>query len=146
MLTKPPSEKSTDKGKTSRGGSVRSVNAVRDALQQLNHATAQEIFEWIQRSPNSKEVSLTSIYRALNNLVNEAEVKPLNFNDGQVRYELNSQQMHHHHFVCTQCNRIQVVDLCPFEEFADRLGEKFHIQYHTFEVFGLCQPCHQQAG
>lgn len=116
-----------------------------DALQQVNHATAQEILDWLSVSPRGKDISLTSVYRALNQLVSSAKVKPLNFNDGQVRYELNTQQMHHHHFVCTQCNRIQVVDVCPFEMISEQLKDTFHIQYHTFEVFGLCQPCKVNA-
>ncbi|MBY0402309.1 MAG: transcriptional repressor [Cyanobacteria bacterium] len=121
----------------------KSIQAVQNALNQLNHATAQEVLEWIQRSAQSPDVSLTSVYRALNHLVEESIIKPLHFNDGQVRYELNSQHMHHHHFVCTQCNSIQIVDVCPFESYSQALQQKFHIQYHTFEVFGLCHPCHQ---
>lgn len=124
-----------------RSGAVKSVRAVQEALQQLNHATAQEIFEWIQRSPRNPEVSLTSVYRALNVLVEQVEVKPLHFNDGQVRYELNTRQMHHHHFVCTRCNHIQMIDVCPYESLAHALGDQFFIQYHTFEVFGLCRDC-----
>lgn len=124
---------------------VKSVRVVLNALQQLNHASAQEILDWINRAAPEDDVSLTSVYRALNHLVDRLEVKPLHFNDGQVRYELNSQQMHHHHFVCTRCNSIQMVDVCPYESFAESLGQKFLIQYHTFEVFGLCEPCQGTA-
>lgn len=124
---------------------VKSNKAVLDALQQLNHATAQEIFDWIRRSPKGKGLSLTSVYRALNQLTASSQIKPLNFNDGQVRYELNTQQMHHHHFVCTQCNGITVVDICPYEQIAKQLSESFYIQYHNFEIFGLCDACHTQV-
>lgn len=128
-------------GKSARGGSVKSTRAVLEALQQLNHATAQDVFEWIQRSPRNPEISLTSVYRALNQLVSQSDVKPLNFNDGQVRYELNTQHAHHHHFVCTQCNHIQVLDVCPFEDYVKALPPSFQVQYHTFDVFGVCQDC-----
>jgi Fe2+ or Zn2+ uptake regulation protein len=114
---------------------------VLEALQQLNHATAPEIQEWINRSIIGKKVSLTSVYRALNQLVADAEIKPLNFNDGQVRYELNNRMMHHHHLVCTQCDQIQVLDSCPFEQVLTQLEGKFQVQYHNFEVFGLCSNC-----
>ncbi len=120
---------------------VKSVHAVLEALQQVNHATAQEITDWLSVSKRDNEISLTSVYRALNHLVGKAEVKPLNFNDGQVRYELNTQKMHHHHFVCTQCNHVQVVDVCPFEQILDTLRSTFLIQYHNFEVIGLCESC-----
>jgi len=126
----------------------KSTQAVQAALQQLNHATAPEILAWVNRasaekgaSPNHKKVSLTSVYRALNDLVALAQVKPLNFNDGQVRYELNSQHMHHHHLVCTGCDNVQVLDHCPFDVVLNQLEGKFRVDYHNFEVFGLCGSC-----
>lgn len=119
----------------------KSVRHVLEALQQLNHATAPEVQEWINRSIEGKKVSLTSVYRALNQLVEEFQVKPLNFNDGQVRYELNSRVMHHHHLVCTKCDQIQMLDSCPFEPVLEQLKGKFTVQYHNFEVFGLCNTC-----
>lgn len=119
----------------------KSVRTVREALQQLNHATASEVQEWINRSTTGKKVSLTSVYRALNQLVADAEIKPLNFNDGQVRYELNNRKMHHHHLVCTRCEQIQILDSCPFDQILSQLEGKFQVQYHNFEVFGLCHNC-----
>jgi Fe2+ or Zn2+ uptake regulation protein len=120
---------------------AKSTRNVLEALQQLNHATAPEIMDWVNRTSGDKKVSLTSVYRALNQLVDDAQVKPINFNDGQVRYELNS-HMHHHHLVCTQCERVQVLDHCPFDEILQQLEGRFRVNYHNFEVFGLCQECH----
>jgi len=119
----------------------KSTQAVLESLQQLNHATAPDIMDWINRDSGEKKVSLTSVYRALNYLVAEARIKPLNFNDGQVRYELNNQRMHHHHLVCTRCEKIQMLDSCPFEPVLAQLEGTFRVDYHNFEVFGLCQSC-----
>ncbi len=122
---------------------TKSHRAVLDALQQINHATAQQVVDWIKMTGRqSKEVSLTSVYRALNQLVAQHEVKPLHFNDGFVRYELNTHHAHHHHMVCTGCNTIQVLDLCPYEAISKTLQEAFYVQYHNFEVYGLCRTCH----
>ena len=119
----------------------KSTQAVQEALQQLNHATAPDIMDWVNRTAGDKKVSLTSVYRALSYLVGEAQIKPLNFNDGQVRYELNNQHMHHHHLVCTRCEKVQVLDSCPFEAVLSQLEGKFRVDYHNFEVFGLCGGC-----
>jgi Fe2+ or Zn2+ uptake regulation protein len=119
----------------------KSTQAVQEALQQLNHATAPDIMNWINRAAGDKKVSLTSVYRALTYLVNEAQIKPLNFNDGQVRYELNNQHMHHHHLVCTRCEKVQMLDSCPFDAVLNQLEGKFRVDYHNFEVFGLCGGC-----
>lgn len=119
----------------------KSTRAVLEALHHLNHATASDIMAWVNRLPDQKKVSLTTVYRALNDLVAQAQVKPLNFNDGQVRYELNTQRMHHHHLVCTQCEKIQILDSCPFDAVLSQLEGKFRVDYHNFEVFGLCINC-----
>jgi Fe2+ or Zn2+ uptake regulation protein len=124
---------------------AKSMRQVLAALQQLNHATAPEVMDWvntgIQRSTSGgKKLSLTSVYRALNQLVAQGEIKPLNFNDGQVRYELNSHH-HHHHLVCTQCDSVQVLDQCPVEPMLAQVENRFRISYHNFEIFGLCQEC-----
>lgn len=124
---------------------AKSTQAVLEALQQLNHATAPDVMDWINRSSGAKKVSLTSVYRALNQLVAEAKAKPLNFNDGQVRYELNNQRMHHHHLVCTRCEKVQMLDSCPFEPILNQLVGKFQVDYHNFEVFGVCEHCQTTA-
>ena len=120
----------------------RSVKSVEAALQKLNHATAQEIADWINSQPkNLKRIGLTSVYRGLNYLVEQADVKPLNFNDGMVRYELNHEGAHHHHFICTECNAIQALDICPFESALESHLPGASIHYHNFELFGLCAVC-----
>ncbi len=120
---------------------AKSTQAVLEALHQLNHATASDIMNWVNILQPNKKLSLTSTYRALNILIADQRVKPLHFNDGQVRYELNHPQMHHHHAICTRCNKVQVLDTCPFERLLEHPLKEFVVQYHNFEVFGLCQDC-----
>jgi len=119
----------------------KSARRVLAALQQLNHATAPDIMDWINRSfPTDKRLSLTSVYRGLNHLVDHGEIKPLNFNDGQVRYELNSHH-HHHHLVCIACDSVQVLDQCPLEPVLAEVKNRFQVSYHNFEIFGRCEEC-----
>ncbi|MEM0952098.1 MAG: transcriptional repressor [Cyanobacteria bacterium P01_H01_bin.74] len=121
----------------------KSAEAVLEALQHLSHASAPDVLEWINRknADKVKSHSLTSIYRSLNYLASVSKIKPLNFNDGQVRYEVNSHNDHHHHLVCTKCNRIQSVDVCPINDYLKTLKSKFMVEYHNFDVFGICHSC-----
>jgi Fur family zinc uptake transcriptional regulator len=50
--------------------------------------------------------------------------------------------MHHHHLVCTRCERVQMLDHCPFDQVLQQLHGKFQVNYHNFEVFGLCRECY----
>jgi Fe2+ or Zn2+ uptake regulation protein len=124
----------------------KSTQAVFEALHHLAHATAQEILDWIVASHPQQKVSLTSVYRGLNTLVGKNKVVPLHFHDGQVRYDLNRDpKHHHHHLVCTQCNAIQQLDVCPVESLLTQLTVPFQVQYHNFEIFGLCYQCQVPA-
>jgi Fe2+ or Zn2+ uptake regulation protein len=141
---------------------AKSVQAVLKVLPHISHATVQQVMDAVnaattitppQQSPlKTKPLSLTSTYRALNTLVALGTVKPLHFNDGQVRYELNYDKphhtklgkttpKHHHHFVCTQCSKVDEIEACPVAPLIDSLSEQYTVQYHTFEVFGLCNLC-----
>jgi Fur family zinc uptake transcriptional regulator len=121
---------------------AKSTQAVLTALQALSHATAQEIMDWVNAQGKIKKLSLTSTYRALNTLLAEHRVKPLHFHDGSLRYEfIKEGGDHHHHAICTQCNRIEEVPHCPAGPALADLPEGFMVQYHNFEVFGLCQQC-----
>lgn len=125
---------------------IKSYRLVLEALQHLNHATAQDILDAIRLKHPAHKVSLTSVYRALGGLVSDTTVKPVHFNDGQVRYELNHPGAHHHHFICTQCQAVREVTGCPFEGLLTPLqAEGFLVHYHTFELFGLCPACQGHA-
>jgi Fe2+ or Zn2+ uptake regulation protein len=146
---------------------AKSVQAVLKVLPYISHATVQQVMDAVntpddgtksgQSGPlKAKPLSLTSTYRALNTLVALGTVKPLHFNDGQVRYELNHDKphhnkpgkttpKHHHHFVCTQCTKVDEIEACPVAPLIESLSQRYTVQYHTFEVFGLCDLCNKKA-
>ncbi|MFD1440338.1 Fur family transcriptional regulator [Lacticaseibacillus hegangensis] len=62
-----------------------------------------------------------------------------------VKLQCDFQHPHHHHFICTNCHRVQEVKMCPLEYFEDQLpGAK--IASHNFELYGLCAECAQKLG
>ncbi|KRN23293.1 Fur family transcriptional regulator [Lacticaseibacillus camelliae] len=57
-----------------------------------------------------------------------------------VKLQCDFQHPHHHHFICTNCHRVQEVKMCPLAYFEDQLpGAK--IASHNFELYGLCADC-----
>ena len=119
---------------------TKSEKQVLSALQKLTCATAEDIYFAINSGEKRKKIGLTSIYRALKGLEKACEIKPVNFNDGKIRYDLNSEK-HHHHFICTKCHNVEIIDFCPYEFFKKELKEKYIVQYHNFELFGICKNC-----
>jgi Fur family ferric uptake transcriptional regulator len=79
-------------------------------------------------------------------------VYKLDFGDGRARYELAEGPKgahHHHHLVCTSCNK--VIDYTDFiDEEVELLREtekgleakyNFKITNHLIQFYGLCDKC-----
>jgi Fur family ferric uptake transcriptional regulator len=114
------------------------------------HLSAEDIYMKVH--PKYPNVGLTTIYRTLDVLSNLGMVLKLDFGDGRARYELaegHEGAQHHHHLVCTKCNK--VVDYTDFiddevellRKTEKGLGAKynFKITNHIIQFYGLCDKC-----
>jgi Fur family ferric uptake transcriptional regulator len=54
---------------------------------------------------------------------------------------------HHHHLLCTTCNRVVPVDATDVEAEIRQLAErlKFRVDTHTLEFSGVCEACQHGA-
>ena len=136
------------------------ITAGREAILEVltnasKHLSAEEIYMKVHaRYP---AIGLTSVYRTLEILVDMGLVAKFDFGDGRARYELaegSKKDAHHHHLVCTGCNR--VIDYSDFMddevEFLRRvekgLSDKynFKITNHLIQFYGLCDRCAKKRG
>lgn len=65
-------------------------------------------------------------------------------NGSSVKYQCDFTNMHHHHFVCRRCGRVQEVKICPLD-FKKQLPGCV-IEDHRFEITGLCPECAKSEG
>jgi len=97
-------------------------------------------------------IGLTTVYRTLELLVQMGLASKFDFGDGRSRYELSESPKgirHHHHLVCTNCNKI--IDYTDFIEDEIELLERmekglsgkfnFKITGHVIQFYGLCDKC-----
>lgn len=103
------------------------------------HLTAEEIAESIRKLQPS--VSVATVYRNLNLLVDINLVSKLDLHDGPARYELN--RGHNHHMVCLDCGTAIKLGVCPMQdEIKDVINENgFEVLGHHFEITGYCKQC-----
>lgn len=87
-------------------------------------------------------VNRTSVYRQLQSLLVQGQVRAVYLGNRALRYELAND--HHHHIVCRRCETVQHVSL------PETLGHTirhvrteygFDVQQHVLELFGLCPNC-----
>ena len=116
--------------------------AIIQALHQ-NHGpfTAEEIHKLVTK----RVCDLATVYRCLAQLEEARILRRCEFGDGTARYELTSQdETHHHHLICIECKRIEIVDDRELEEI-DRFARKrgFSNVSHSLEFFGTCPKCQE---
>jgi Fur family ferric uptake transcriptional regulator len=91
------------------------------------------------------EPNKVSVYRELEVLKNNGHLIEVDLLEGQMRYELQSEESHHHHhLVCTACKSVSCIDICIDEALMNRRIMKqsgFKVERHILEFFGLCNKC-----
>lgn len=105
------------------------------------HPTADMVYNSIRESyPN---ISLGTVYRNLNFLVDQGDVVKFTTGDGSDRFDSNTHQ--HYHFVCTKCSEISDIfmDLKFINNVNDSASSSFRgeIVGHNTLFYGLCEKC-----
>lgn len=115
--------------------------AVREALNgSPGFVSAQELYQLI--ASGEKKIGLTTIYRALTELVQNEEADSLTGIDGETKYRSCTSE-HHHHLICRNCGTTVEFELPGFEAAAEKLGATngFSDLSHSIELFGICAKC-----
>jgi Fur family ferric uptake transcriptional regulator len=117
--------------------------AVSAALEDLDEFRSAQNLYVILRS-RGEDIGLTTVYRALQALVDAGAVDVLRTTDGEAVYRRCSSQ-HHHHLVCRTCGRTVEVEGPAVERWAARVAaeNRFQDVTHTLEILGLCADCGQ---
>lgn len=86
-----------------------------------------------------------TLYRALQSFVAVGIVRKVEFGHGHAHFEIALDSAHHHHIVCTNCSRIEDVDVCLDTTIEKRVlahSANFkRVNEHALEFFGLCRAC-----
>jgi len=113
-------------------------------LEQLSNTdefvSAQELHQKISQS--SKKLGLTTVYRALTEMVEQGMADSLSISDGEMRYRICTPE-HHHHLICRVCGKTVEFDMPGFEELALEVAKAhgFTELSHEIELFGVCKDC-----
>jgi Fur family peroxide stress response transcriptional regulator len=108
------------------------------------HPTADTIYMNIREQfPN---ISLGTVYRNLNLLVDQGEVQKISHGDGCDRFDGNPAP--HYHFLCTRCYCVQDLELTPgaLDHVNLIAGAGFggEIEGHSTFFYGKCKSCNSR--
>ena len=104
-----------------------------------DHPTADVVYMNVRKEfPN---ISLGTVYRNLNLLVELGEIQKLNCGDGADHFDSNTSN--HYHFVCRCCRQVFDLPMLPVEEINSLAQRSYagRIEGHTTTFFGTCSEC-----
>lgn len=88
-------------------------------------------------------VGLTSVYRALQGLVETGAVDVRRTDAGEATYRACGSERHHHHLVCTGCGATVEVEAPALERWVAQVADRhgYRVDDHTLEISGRCGRC-----
>jgi Fur family ferric uptake transcriptional regulator len=106
---------------------------------QKKHPSADEIYQMVRR--HMPRISLGTVYRNLEVLVNMGEIQKLELSGALKRYDWDTNR--HYHIRCVRCDRVDDAPIAPLNQLEDELygATVFEIIGHNLEFTGLCPKC-----
>ncbi len=108
-------------------------------VSQVEHPTADNVYFKLREDfPN---ISLGTVYRNLNLLVDLGEAIKINSKDGSIRYDARIAP--HYHFICEKCGGVSDLLMEPFGELNEKAEElgKVSVNNHEVTFYGSCEKC-----
>ena len=104
-----------------------------------DHPTADALYTSIREEyPN---ISLGTVYRNLNLLVELGEIQKLTCGDGADHFDADTSP--HYHFVCRDCGQVFDLPLKTLDNI-NQLAQEYadgHVDSHTIYFYGTCKNC-----
>lgn len=111
-------------------------------LQALIRRKGPAPIEEIHRQMDAGLCDLATVYRCLAAFERLGLVRRCYFNDGTSLFEINLGHEHHHHIICTSCQKVELLDFCVVEGLERLVRDRGYTNVsHMLEFFGVCSEC-----
>jgi Fur family transcriptional regulator, ferric uptake regulator len=117
---------------------------VAEALASAKRAlSAQELYERIQATHPT--LGRATVYRALEAQVQDGMAGRFE-RDGHVSAYIACDAEHHHHLVCTKCQRVEDLDEAAVAPLLASVGRRhdFQVDHAALDLYGLCRSCRRK--
>ncbi|MFN0077684.1 MAG: Fur family transcriptional regulator [Prosthecobacter sp.] len=128
-----------------REAGLRRTKALENILSILVHSHQPLSLADIAESPDlTSGADKATVYRVLVKLEELGFIRRLGLHDRSAYYTILQAGHHDDYLICTQCGRIQRLDIaCPVEALEKQIEKQsgFRKLYHELEFYGLCPAC-----
>jgi len=107
------------------------------------HPTASWVYDRLKSE--FPDLSLGTVYRNLNILVEQGLIRKIDFGSTFDRYDANISQ--HYHFICERCGAITDLEFPIDDELNRKVEQAVGItpNRHRIEFYGICKQCRKNA-
>jgi len=102
--------------------------------------SAQQLYERLR--PRNPRLALATVYRALEAQVESGMARRLE-RRGHVSTYVACEPAHHHHLVCTRCQKVEDLDETILKPVLRGIGDRhgFAVEHERLDFYGLCASC-----
>jgi len=106
--------------------------------------SAQELYERIKAAHPT--LGRATVYRALEAQVQDGMASRFE-RDGHVSAYVACDAQHHHHLVCTRCQRVEDLDEAVVAPMLSSVGRRhdFQVDHAALDFYGLCRSCRRKG-
>lgn len=103
------------------------------------HVTADEVYNYIHSE--YKNIGKGTVYRNLNILAEEGEIRKIEVSDGADHYDFTCKE--HYHMQCMECGKIFDVDMDAVSDMMSKIKDNHGMKIMSFDILfkGLCAEC-----
>lgn len=105
------------------------------------HITSSDVLDRVGELDES--IGRASVFRTLDVLTQIGIIRPTYIDTSQTPTYVMLPGGHHHHVICTNCNRVIEFSECDLSGLERRLEEQFGVSIdgHLLEFYGVCEGC-----
>ncbi len=105
------------------------------------HMTSTQVLDEMSRV--APEIGRASVFRALDLFTRLSIIRPTYIDSSTTPTYVMLPDGHHHHFICTHCNRVIEFDDCRLGQLQGELEQKLNVRLtgHLLEFYGICDRC-----
>lgn len=111
-------------------------------LRMHDHPTADTVYAAV--AADHPSISKATVYRNLNQLANQGEIRRVPVPNGADRYDFNLEE--HYHVRCTRCGKVYDVHMPRIDNLIDRLEDASGVDVQRYDILfeGVCQGCREE--
>lgn len=109
------------------------------------HLTSTEVLDRVNQIDSS--IGRASVFRTLDLFTQLSLIRPTYIDSSVTPTYVFMPNGHHHHIICTNCNRVIEFEQCGLDKLRQELEQSLHVHLtgHLLEFYGLCDSCEPEA-